>query len=692
MFSLIIVLTSIALVVALVAATIYYGGDSSAKAAALASASTLINQASQINAAGTIAVSQGSDWPAASPAFSAPYLTSMPVPPRSAYADSTATPAATDWAYYLPAAHHFVLQDKINRDVCLAVNKKQGFIGIPAVWDGVSLIQCFGPGVSAQAGAAPGYTFFYDPLGSTPAQDAAALEQSKVEGSSTVAGYPRFCPDGTTITTGTCVDTASSTPPAPPAAPPTGPGAYHLTAIPGVLNTAGVDPYADNFMSYCSPDTPAGVITESSVITIGGTAVAMDAFYEYDNQQCIDVATNPAKPAGAVPVHVSNTDGSTIDGTVEYVTDFASAPTVDATFPIFVPYDKSSTIILTGENFQPGVTVFIDWARAASTTYIDSTHLQLTIPPASTLGVDVRRGSEYTMSLMVKNPGSDYDNSGEFTYLRDDGPSNKIAGQTFIYPNTAYTDGSTIGDGVQQYAYICADNYSSALLDGAGDTVYVKWNTERPSRYQNSPLSEYGSYTVGSIYLAALKCRVVAIPPAAAEGPVTVAVHIVNHTGDGGPDTEYTTTFNYTNAAARGTFWSYPAALDTEAWDDVTAGQLALLCSNDWPWNTSMKYAFSGAEPARYDPTLGYMLVLDGKRQYFSPTSVVPNPFGAGSCVYTAGLVHAQGPAAARIVAPDGSYLSGTLNFAPLAPGETFYSGTQEEAKAFWDALGSVNY
>ena len=233
MFSLIIVLVSIALVVALVAATIYYGGDSSKNAASKASAAALVNQATQIAAAGAVATSQGGAWPATAigPQFSQPYLQNMPVPPKSAYAPGVSTPSAADWTYYLPDAgapaiksHHFVLKDKISKDVCLAVNRQVGFSGIPAAWDGSSIVQCFGVG--------PNYTFFFDPPGTSSGERQAAIDKSVADGTALLAaapvgsmssdvdgaaagpmlsaaapGYPRLCSSGRVIATGSCTAT-----------------------------------------------------------------------------------------------------------------------------------------------------------------------------------------------------------------------------------------------------------------------------------------------------------------------------------------------------------------------------------------------------------------------------------------------------------------------------------------------------
>ena len=210
MFSLIITIVSIALVVALVVATVYYGGDATRQSAAKASATALINQASQIAAAGALTVSQGSAWPAAAPQFAQPFLAAMPVPPKSAYVEGT--PAVSDWTYFdAGLSNHFIVADKIGKDVCLAVNKTQGVIGIPAAWDGKTIVQCYGRGVATTAGPLA-YTFFFDPPGTTDVQKAAvadAIVAAANIGSPAVLaskGYPRLCPDNTSINTGLCVD------------------------------------------------------------------------------------------------------------------------------------------------------------------------------------------------------------------------------------------------------------------------------------------------------------------------------------------------------------------------------------------------------------------------------------------------------------------------------------------------------
>lgn len=258
MFSLILTVIAIALVVALAIATIYYGGDASAKASIRTAATTIVNQASQINAAGVLTTAQGGTWPAGSPHFTNPYLSAMPIPPKSAYV--TGTPAAADWSYFLAdgTTRHFVLKSKITKAVCMEVNRTHGLIGIPAVWTGGDLIQCFGAGVPTGPNNELAYTFFYEPLGMTPAQEASALAQSMTEAiaggaAAPSAGYPRLCPDGSKISTGVCSDVAVVA--APPAAPATGgAGFFVVTATSGSYTDSLIT--SNGFSASC----PAGGI------------------------------------------------------------------------------------------------------------------------------------------------------------------------------------------------------------------------------------------------------------------------------------------------------------------------------------------------------------------------------------------------------------------------------------------------
>lgn len=204
MFSLIIVLISVVLVIALVLATIYYLGDSSRGALDKSAASTIVNQATQIAAAGTTAAAHGVGWPAGSLTFDARYLANMPVPPKRAYVSGT--PSAADWVYYTGEPTHIALRGKLTKGTCMALNRLQGFIGIPSSWTGKG-IQCFG-----YANEGEGYTFLFEPSGGTAASRDASMAQSLTEATAKVptaisGGFPVLCPDGSSIMTGSCPDT-----------------------------------------------------------------------------------------------------------------------------------------------------------------------------------------------------------------------------------------------------------------------------------------------------------------------------------------------------------------------------------------------------------------------------------------------------------------------------------------------------
>jgi hypothetical protein len=426
MFSLIIVLISIVLVVALALATIYYGGKTANWAAIRNSASTVVNQAAQIAAAGVIADSQGAGWPSASPNFPQPFLKGMPVPPRSAYADPVEIPAVAHWTYYLDPAgstHHFVLKNKISRDVCMAINREQGFIGIPAVWDGSTLIQCFGPGVAARDGAPLGYTFFYDPVGTTPSQKTAALDKSKAEGGSTTAGYPRSCPDGTNIESGLCPDSGWLGSPigSGGSSGPSGPQAYGLVSVPGVMTIEGLDGTGSNYSSYCSAEMPMALVTEGATLTVGGLPASVDYIYQYGGSTCVDSYGNPPHAAGSVPVVLTTTEGSTATGSVTYVEALAPAPVITDMSPRSGAANVATRVTITGENFAPGIKVYLEYAKDLPVTYVSSTQIEVTIPVSTTVGYPADWNA--TATILFVNPDSDssYD---LFDYVGVNDPGN----------------------------------------------------------------------------------------------------------------------------------------------------------------------------------------------------------------------------------------------------------------------------
>lgn len=201
MFSLILTVTAIALAVLLVVATLYYGGGAFMGSSVKVTAQTVFNQSLQIAAARTLAIAHGRTLSGGA-LVTVPegYLSAMPTPPAAAY--KSATPSANDWEYYLPGtSSHFGVNAKLSKKTCMEINKAQGFVGIPAAWDGVHQVQCFGP-------TDTGYTYIFEPAGQSPEGHIAAVTKA-VDDAKTVVptatpGYPRLCPDNSTITAGVC--------------------------------------------------------------------------------------------------------------------------------------------------------------------------------------------------------------------------------------------------------------------------------------------------------------------------------------------------------------------------------------------------------------------------------------------------------------------------------------------------------
>jgi hypothetical protein len=348
---------SIALVIALAIAVIYYGGDSTKSAKTRSVADTLVNQSLQINAAGTIATAQGANWPANGPQFGDPYLTAMPVPPKSAYVDGL-SPDASDWEYLLAdgSSHHFVLRDKIRKEVCLAVNKMMGFSGIPASWDGASVIQCYGTGQSV-----PGaYTYLYSPPSTSPAQQAGAQNQTNTEGGTTTPGYPRLCADGTTIASGLCPDSGNGA-----AGPSAGgdPSQYHALRVDNFKGIAGGETITFTAVTDCSGTIPAGSVclpafqsrhtswqwdTTGSATTYGSMYMDAQGAYTTVNEYGFSISDG---------TNVYTVQGSTTSGnrnTYVYVNDYPRSAVGDGSFVIDCANAKAD-ILSKGGTFLPNL-------------------------------------------------------------------------------------------------------------------------------------------------------------------------------------------------------------------------------------------------------------------------------------------------------------------------------------------------
>lgn len=313
MYSMIIVVIAIALAVLLAIATLYYGGNAFNRDSARLVAHTLVNQSGQIAAARQLARAEGRPLPEGSVVqMPADLLATMPVPPKGAY--ETGTPSAQDWEYYLSTSkEHFGLSLKLNQKTCMELNRSQGFIGIPAAWDGTSRMQCFGPTPDG------GYTFLYELPTATPAERADAVDKAvndaKPDAPTVRPGYPRLCPDGTTIDTGLCAGTG------------TGPETPPPTEEPGGK--------ADGFWLVTAQVRSFGPLLES------------DGFSKNCPTGYIDPTSADATPAPSLPGDPLN-----VDSVIEM--EWQLAPEYDSSFT--APLERKWCIPANEEDVADGVT------------------------------------------------------------------------------------------------------------------------------------------------------------------------------------------------------------------------------------------------------------------------------------------------------------------------------------------------
>jgi type II secretory pathway pseudopilin PulG len=153
MFSLIIVIISIALVAALALATLYYGGSSWTRGHATAAAATATNQGEQIRAAMAVYYLDHGQYPASLSELQGNYLRVIPVPPDSIAAldaPGLTTPAhaAGERVWKLLAAHQpaVMIRETVSLEVCQEMNlTSRGSDAIYFKVDPREAVQCYGP-------------------------------------------------------------------------------------------------------------------------------------------------------------------------------------------------------------------------------------------------------------------------------------------------------------------------------------------------------------------------------------------------------------------------------------------------------------------------------------------------------------------------------------------------------------------
>ena len=447
MFSLIIVIFSIALVVVLVLATLYFGGKSMAKGGAKAAATAILNQASQIASAGALAEASGKGWPVGNLVFSRDLLEVTPVPPTGAYIAGE-TPSAADWVYLDSTVHAFGLRAKLSKEVCFELNKLKGFHGIPMALQAGPTQMCFGPSEP--------YSYFHaapstsksaldalvnstvatatteltaTPVAAVTADSKDAAPAGPVSAAS--PGYPVLCASNNVIASGTCAG-----------ARPTGGGGTAplpqppvlrnnlVAAWPNVvtLNGAQLNDPSARWVEFCTTAT-AETVNMSSRAFIGDVPLNTLHMYQMHGGQCIIVGDVPAHSAGQVPIRMVTSGGKEYTGAITYATASAAPPQLFELTPRNGSSQTSTTVTIKGSGFLPNAQAFA-YRMPIATKVLDSSTLQVIVPRATDLGLDISGGGAAYPQIYVTN--GDSTESGQVTFEQARPPS--ITG---IFPQTA---------------------------------------------------------------------------------------------------------------------------------------------------------------------------------------------------------------------------------------------------------------
>jgi len=422
MFSLIIVLLSIALVVLLVLATLYFGGKSMSAGGVRAAAAAVISQSSQISGAGALAVASGKGWPAGAPLFPKELLSPMPVPPVAAYAPGLA-PSVSDWEYFRSDSHSFGLRHKLSKKVCLEVNRQLGFYGIPMSLPQNPMHLCFGakepysyfnaaldePAPVRDTIVGETVTDANEELAANPVESVEEDTESPTPGGtigSATPGYPVLCASGVFIGAGGCAGSnpggvsGAPIPPPPPTPPQAKPNL--VTAFPNVVQPNGSQLGMEeaNSLTVCTNDAPPGTVNLGSSFFVNGVPLETKAAFMQFSAQCLGVSGTPAG-SGVVPIRLVTSGGAHVfNGTIAYASTPSATPVVTSLSPNTGSAKAPTLVTINGSGFTKDSSVYAGKA-SLPVKFINANTLQTVIPVAESLALNSR-----FPQIHVMNPSS----------------------------------------------------------------------------------------------------------------------------------------------------------------------------------------------------------------------------------------------------------------------------------------------
>jgi hypothetical protein len=216
------------------------------------------------------------------------------------------------------------------------------------------------------------------------------------------------------------------------------------SAVIGVSNSHGTNTFS-GFFAYQGPAPTVASVSPNSGTSLGGTSVTVTgtgfqtgASVTFGGTAATNVvfvndttitATTPARPAGAVTVSVTNTDGQSGSAASAYTYVAASPPSVTSITPTSGPTTGGTNVTIAGANFASGATVSIGGIAATNVIFDSGAQLRATTAPRAA----------GTVNVVVTNPDSQSGTlANGFTYAA------AAPVVTSINPTTGTTSGGTV--------------------------------------------------------------------------------------------------------------------------------------------------------------------------------------------------------------------------------------------------------
>ncbi|TRY24504.1 VWA domain-containing protein [Brevibacillus sp. LEMMJ03] len=183
-------------------------------------------------------------------------------------------------------------------------------------------------------------------------------------------------------------------------------------------------------------------------VTFGNKTVNLDYYYDATR---VKVKTPVVASAGPVDVTITNPDGQSFTVSQGFTYQDPQV-TISSLSPNSGPVTGGTSVYVTGQNFDPNLTVTVDGMQVPIDTYFDSTRFKIKMPSASAVG---------PVDIVVTNPSGQ---SATATYTYVEPPSLPVPTLTKLSTTSGPVSGGT-------YVYIDGTNLEQVKISFGGVVV-----------------------------------------------------------------------------------------------------------------------------------------------------------------------------------------------------------------------------